>query len=289
MIELFKDLFEYQFLKNAVLAALLVSIVAGIIGTYITSRRLVFLSGGITHASFGGIGIAYYIGISPIIGAIVFSILSAFGIEALSHRKSIREDSAIGILWAFGMAVGIIFIFLTPGYAPNLLSFLFGGILTVTNADLLYLLILNIVIIFFFTFFYRQILYIAFDQEFARTQKIPVILMNYILIMFIAVAIVLSIRVVGIILLISLFTIPPATANIFSHHFGRIIFWSIPLSFLGSFVGLLFSYSMNIPSGAAIVVVLVFMFGIVKIIYSLVNRIKRKSAMALVENKFKQK
>jgi zinc transport system permease protein len=280
MIELFNDLFEYQFLKNAMLAALLVSVVAGIIGTYITSRRLVFLSGGITHASFGGIGIAYYIGINPVIGAIVFSILSAFGIEALSHRKSIREDSAIGILWAFGMAIGIIFIFLTPGYAPNLLSFLFGSILTVTNSDLLYLLVLNFFVILFFSIFYRQILYIAFDQEFARTQKVPVTLMNYILIMFIAIAIVLSIRVVGIILLISLFTIPPATANIFSHHFGRIILWSILLSFLGSFIGLLLSYSINIPSGAAIVVVLVVMFGIVKLLYSLINHLKRKSAMS---------
>jgi len=280
MIGLFNDLFEYQFLKNAVVAALLVSIVAGIIGTYITSRRLVFLSGGITHASFGGIGIAYYIGINPVIGAIVFSILSAFGIEALSHRKSIREDSAIGILWAFGMAVGIIFIFLTPGYAPNLLSFLFGSILTVTNSDLIYLLILNIVVILFFIIFYRPILYIAFDQEFARTQKVPVNLMNYILITFIAIAIVLSIRVVGIILLISLFTIPPATANIFSHHFGKIIFWSILLSFLGSFIGLLLSYSINIPSGAAIVVVLVIMFGAVKLLFSLFNQIKRRSAMA---------
>jgi zinc transport system permease protein len=257
-----------------------VSVVAGIIGTYITSRRLVFLSGGITHASFGGIGIAYYIGINPVIGAIVFSILSAFGIEALSHRKSIREDSAIGILWAFGMAVGIIFIFLTPGYAPNLLSFLFGSILTVTNSDLLYLLVLNFCVILFFAIFYRQILYIAFDQEFARTQKVPVTLMNYILIMFIAIAIVLSIRVVGIILLISLYTIPPATANIFSHHFGRIIIWSILLSFLGSFIGLLLSYSINIPSGAAIVVVLVVMFGIVKLLFGMFNHFKRKSAMA---------
>ncbi len=279
MIELFRDIFEYQFLQNAVAAALLVSVVAGIIGTYITSRRLVFLSGGITHASFGGIGIAYYIGINPVIGAIIFSILSAFGIEALSHRKNIREDSAIGILWAFGMAVGIIFIFLTPGYAPNLLSFLFGSILTVTNSDLLYLLILSIVVILFFIIFYRPILYIAFDQEFARTQKIPVTLMNYILIMFIAIAIVLSIRVVGIILLISLFTIPPATANIFSHHFGRIIFWSILLSFLGSFIGLILSYSINIPSGASIVVVLVLMFGVVKLLFGLYNRIQRKSIM----------
>ncbi len=281
MIDLFKDIFQYQFLMNAVIAAFLVSVVAGIIGTYITSRRLVFLSGGITHASFGGIGIAYYLGINPIVGAIVFSILSAFGIEALSHRKSIREDSAIGILWAFGMAFGIIFIFLTPGYAPNLLSFLFGSILTVTNADLLYLLALNLAVILFFILFYRPILYIAFDQGFARSQKIPVTLLNYVLITFIAIAIVLSIRVVGIILLISLFTIPPATANIFSNHFGRIIFWSILLSFLGCFIGLLLSYTMNIPSGAAIVVVLVLMFGVIKLLFELINRIKRHSAMTL--------
>jgi zinc transport system permease protein len=279
MIEIFREILQYQFLKNAVIAAFLVSVVAGIIGTYITARRLVFLSGGITHASFGGIGIAYYMGINPVFGAIVFSILSAFGIEALSHRKSIREDSAIGILWAFGMAVGIIFIFLTPGYAPNLLSFLFGSILTVTNNDLLSLLALNFAVILFFVLFYRPILYIAFDQDFARSQKIPVTVLNYVLITFIAIAIVLSIRVVGIILLISLFTIPPATANIFSKHFGRIIFWSILLSFFGCFIGLLLSYSMNIPSGAAIVVVLVLVFGVIKLLNGLYNIIKRHSAM----------
>jgi len=278
MISIFKDIFEYQFLQNAVYAAVLVSIVAGIIGTYITARRLVFLSGGITHASFGGIGIAYYMGISPIIGAVIFSILSAFGIEALSHRKNIREDSAIGILWAFGMAVGIIFIFLTPGYAPNLLSFLFGSILTVTNTDLLYLVILNVVVILFFAIFYRSILYFAFDPEFARTQKMPVAFLNYILITFIAIAIVLSIRVVGIILLISLFTIPPATANTFTHHFGKMILWSILISFLGSFLGLLISYSINIPSGAAIVVVLVAAFSLVKAFFSLTTKLKRIKA-----------
>jgi len=281
MISIFKDIFEYQFLKNAVLAAFLVSIAAGIIGTYITSRRLVFLSGGITHASFGGIGIAYYMGISPVIGAIVFSVLSAFGIEVLSHRKNIREDSAIGILWAFGMAVGIIFIFLTPGYAPNLMSFLFGSILTVTNSDLLYLIILNLLVILFFILFYRQILYIAFDQDFARSQKIPVNFFNYILIAFIAIAIVLSIRVVGIILLISLFTVPPTIANIFSNHFGKIIFWSILISFIGAFIGLLLSYGINIPSGAAIVVVFVLMFGIVKsfsVLFQRINRSKKLKA-----------
>jgi len=284
MTTIFNDLLEYQFLRNALYAAILVSIVSGIIGTYITSRRLVFLSGGITHASFGGIGIAYYLGINPIVGAVIFSILSAFGIEALSHRKNIREDSAIGILWAFGMAVGIIFIFLTPGYAPNLLSFLFGSILTVTNTDLLYLILLNIVVILFFSIFYRSILYFAFDPEFARTQKMPVAFLNYVLITFIAIAIVLSIRVVGIILLISLFTIPPATANTFTHHFGKLIFWSILLSFLGSFIGLMLSYSINIPSGASIVVVLVIMFGLVKISFGLINKIKRSTNSININN-----
>lgn len=279
MTSIFSDLLQYQFLRNALYAAILVSIVAGIIGTYITARRLVFLSGGITHASFGGIGIAYFLGMNPIIGAVLFSILSAFGIEVLTHRKSIREDSAIGILWAFGMAVGIIFIFLTPGYAPNLLSFLFGSILTVTNSDLVYLIILNLVVVLFFTIFYRSILYFAFDQDFARTQKMPVTLLNYILITFIAISIVLSIRVVGIILLISLFTIPPATANTFSHHFGKLMVWSIILSFIGSFIGLILSYSINIPSGASIVVVLVIMFGVVKLAAGLKKSIIRKSIL----------
>lgn len=279
MTSIFSDLLQYQFLRNALYAAILVSIVAGIIGTYITARRLVFLSGGITHASFGGIGIAYFLGMNPIIGAVLFSILSAFGIEVLTHRKSIREDSAIGILWAFGMAVGIIFIFLTPGYAPNLLSFLFGSILTVTNSDLVYLIILNLVVVLFFTIFYRSILYFAFDQDFARTQKMPVTLLNYILITFIAISIVLSIRVVGIILLISLFTIPPATANTFSHHFGKLMVWSIILSFIVSFIGLILSYSINIPSGASIVVVLVIMFGVVKLAAGLKKSIIRKSIL----------
>jgi zinc transport system permease protein len=275
MIGFLNDILEYQFLQNAFIAAILVSVIAGIIGTYITARRLVFLSGGITHASFGGIGIAYYFGINPILGAIIFSILSAFGIETLSRRKSLREDSAIGILWAFGMAIGVIFIFLTPGYAPNLMSFLFGSILTVTHSDLIYLSLMAVVVVAFFTLLYRSILYFAFDPEFARTQKVPVTLLNYILIAFIAIAIVLSIRVVGIILLISLYTIPPATANIFSQHFGRIILWSILISLVGSTMGLLFSYRVNIPSGASIVMVLVAIFGLTKLLNSVRTRLKR--------------
>ncbi len=274
-----QDILEYQFLQNALIAAILVSISAGIAGTYITSRRLVFLSGGITHASFGGIGIAYFLGINPIIGATIFSVLSALGIEALSHRKGIREDSAIGILWALGMATGIIFIFLTPGYAPNLMSFLFGSILTVTKSDLMLLLILDLVLILVFLLYSKTIIYVSFDSAFAQTQKIRVKTINLLLLTLMSVAIVLSIRAVGIVLLISLFTIPPSTANLFSNRFNRIIIWSILISLIGTIIGLIISYRVNIPSGAAIIIVFVLIFGFVKLLAVLITEIKRRKSM----------
>ncbi len=158
------SIFQYEFIIKGSSGSLFASITAGIAGTYIVSRRMVFLSGGITHASFGGIGIGYFIGINPVIGAAIFGILSALGVEYLSVKQKIREDSAIGILWAFGMAIGIIFIYLTPGYTPNLMSYLFGSILTVTNADIIALGIMSVVLMLYFGIFYRAIIYISFDE-----------------------------------------------------------------------------------------------------------------------------
>ena len=157
------DLFQYTFFQNALLGSLFASIACGIIGTYIVTRRLVFISGGITHASFGGIGIGLYTGISPILAAAVFSILSAFGVEWLSKRNDMREDSAIAVFWTFGMAVGIIFSFLAPGFKPDLSSFLFGNILTITYAGIYLLAGLSIALTAFFTLFMRPIVAIAFD------------------------------------------------------------------------------------------------------------------------------
>ena len=173
------NIFQYEFIVKGLLGAIFASITAGIAGTYIVSRRMVFLSGGITHASFGGIGIGYFMGINPVIGAAVFGILSALGVEYLSVRQKIREDSAIGILWAFGMAIGIIFIYLTPGYTPNLMSYLFGSILTVTNADIIALGIMSVILILYFGIFYRTILYISFDEVFARTYSAYVDIFKY--------------------------------------------------------------------------------------------------------------
>jgi len=258
------ELLEYKFIVNSLLAGILASISCGIIGTYIVTRRMVFLSGGITHSSFGGIGIGYYLGYNPIIFAAIFGVLSALGIEFISKRSNIREDSVIGILWSFGMAVGIMFVFLTPGYAPNLMSYLFGSILTVSSLDIYLMLGLSIVLILVFTFFYRTIVFISYDQEFARTHKIAVSLINYILIGLVALTIVLNIKVVGIILVISLLTIPQSIANLFTKNFRNIIIVSIVIGLIGAFLGLIISYKINIPSGASIIFSLVMIFILAK-------------------------
>lgn len=265
MIEQITDLLDYRFFNNALLAALFASVACGIIGSYIVAKRMVFISGGITHASFGGIGIAYYLGISPILGAAVFSIMAALGIEWVSTKSNIREDSAIGILWSFGMAVGIIFIFITPGYAPNLMSYLFGSILTVSYYDLLLIGTLALILILIFVFFYHLILFIAFDEEYARSHKAPVDLIKYLLISLVAITIVLNIRIVGIILVISFLTIPQSTANILTKRFNYIIILSIAFGIIGSIGGLLISYFYNIPSGATIIFVFVLIFILVKL------------------------
>lgn len=258
------ELFSYDFFLYAISGAALSAVLCGIIGSYIVARRMVFISGGITHASFGGIGIAYYFGVNPVAGAVVFGILSAIGIRYLSARSKIREDTAIGILWSMGMAIGIVFIFLTPGYAPNLMSFLFGNILMVTAADLLILSVLVLVSSLFFILFYKPILYISFDEDFARAQRFPVKTINSLLLMLVALTIVLNIRIAGIILVMSLVTMPQSIANIFTNDFKFIIIWSVVFGLIGSIGGLVFSYFVNIPSGAAIIICLAGMYLILK-------------------------
>ena len=173
------ELLQYTFFQHALLGSLFASIACGIIGTYIVTRRLVFISGGITHASFGGIGIGLYTGISPLLTAAIFSVLSAFGVEWLSKRSDMREDSAIAVFWTFGMAIGIIFSFLAPGFTPDLSSFLFGNILTITQSDILLLGILSIVLIIFFSLFLRPIVAIAFDRSHFRVSADDVYRSDY--------------------------------------------------------------------------------------------------------------
>lgn len=259
------DLFQYTFFQNAVIGSLLASILCGMIGTYIVTRRLVFISGGITHASFGGIGLGVYFGIYPILSAALFSVFSAFGVQWLSKRNDMREDSAIAVFWAFGMAIGIIFSYLTPGFVPDLSSYLFGNILTITYPDLWLLGILAFLVALLFILFLRPIIYVAFDAEFARSQRLPVDLIEYTLMMFIALSIVSCLRMVGIVLAISLLTIPQMTANLFTRNFKNIVWLSIIIGFIGCLGGLLASYQLNVPSGASIIFCSILLYILCKI------------------------
>lgn len=267
------ELFQYNFFTNTVLAALFTSISVGIIGTYIVSRRMVFLSGGITHASFGGIGIAYYFGFNPVFGAAAFAVFSAIGIDLFSNKRFMRNDSLIGIWWSAGMALGVFFVYITPGYTPNLMSYLFGSILTVTALDVYLLAGLALVIVLFFLFFHKIIMFIAFDQNYARTHKVPVGVMSVFTSTLVALSIVFSIKVAGIILVISLLTIPQAIVNLFTYNYKNIMLYSVVLSFIGIFSGLLISFKVDVPSGASIIFSLLFMFLIARLLVFVMSKI----------------
>jgi zinc transport system permease protein len=265
-------IFEYSFVLKSLLGALFASITAGIIGTYIVSRRLVFLSGGITHASFGGIGLGYFLGIDPVLGAAFFGLSSALGIEYLSEKSKMREDSAIGILWAFGMAFGIIFIYLTPGYAPNLMSYLFGSILTVTWTDIITLGIMSAALIIYTFLFYRVLLYVSFDENYARTFTGKVSLFKYVSVGLTGLAIVFNIRMAGVILIISLLTIPANIIMLFTRKYLKIVVWSFILSFIGISGGFALSWVTSLPTGAVIVFVLVIFWLIGRLVRSLLKK-----------------
>ena len=254
------ELLQYAFFQNALTGSIFTCISCGMVGTYIVSRRLVFISGGITHASFGGLGLGFYLGISPIFSALLFSIASAFGVEWLSKRQNVREDSAIAAFWALGMALGVICIFLTPGYSPNVSAYLFGNILTITLSDIGFAGTLAVSLSILFMIFFKPILYIAFDSEFAKTQGAKVALIEHLMMLAIAVTIVSSIRLIGIMLLMSLLTVPQMTANLFSSRMQKIILYSIGLGIVGCISGLFLSYYLNVPSGAAIIFVQILIF-----------------------------
>ena len=247
---------QYEFMRNALAAAFLVSIACGVVGTYVVVKRIVFISGGIAHTAFGGIGLGYLLGINPILTAIPFSLLSAVGIGTMSKKVKVSEDTAIGILWAAGMALGVLFIHFSPGYAPDLFSYLFGNILTVPSADLAVMGILDAVIIATSIAFYKEFKALSFDEEYAEVSGVPVKKLYLLLLCMIALSVVVLIRVVGVILVIALLTIPAAISRQFTYNMKNIMLLSILLGATLTTGGLWLSYEANLPSGATIVLLL---------------------------------
>ena len=272
----FSDLVHYQYLLNAFTACLLSGITCGVIGTYVVCRRMVFLAGGITHASFGGLGIAFWLGANPIGGALLFAILSALGIEWAGSRGRIREDSAIGIIWSVGMAVGALFMSLRPGYTSGDLSaYLFGSIVTVTRGDVTALALLTLVILAGALLWLRPIMYVAFDRDFARSRGIPTRVVSYLMAALVAATIVLSIRIMGIVLLISLLTIPVTIINTFTKSFRTLAPAAAAVAVAGNLAGLALSYNFEVSPGAAIIFTLTVTLILVKLLTLLVKKRRR--------------
>lgn len=263
---------EYTFVQNALLGSLLASIACGMVGTYIVARRLVLISGGITHASFGGIGLGVYFGINPILSAMAFAVASACGVQWLSNRGRVREDSAIAVFWTFGMSLGIIFSFMTPGFMADLSSYLFGSILAIGPADLWVLAAVTAAVAAVFALFMRTIVCTAFDPVFARSLRLPVAAVEYVMMALTAMTIVATLRLVGIVLAISLLTIPQLTANIFTYSFGRMAALSTLFGLAYCVAGLAVSYWLNVPSGASIIFVSIIIYTALKAIKTAVRK-----------------
>ncbi len=270
------EILHYEFMRNALIAAVLVNIACGIVGTYVVIKKIVFLSGGISHAAFGGIGLGYLLGVNPIITAVPFSLLSALAIGFMSKRSKLSEDTAIGIIWAAGMALGIIFINLTPGYAPDLFSYLFGNILTIPVSDLYIMVILDLTIILIVALFFKEFFSISFDEEFSTVVGIPTRILYMVILCMVALSVVILIRVVGIILVIALLTIPSSICRQFTYNIKKLMFGSIIVGIISTVAGLLISYLLNIASGAAIIILLVLLFLVSFLVKKALNSINRR-------------
>jgi zinc transport system permease protein len=271
-----KALFEYQFLQNALISGILASIVCGMIGVIVIEKKLVMMSGGIAHTAYGGVGLGYLMGFEPIIGAFLFSICAAIGIGYIKRKGSTSSDVIIGLFWSLGMALGIFFIALMPGYPPDLSSYLFGSILSVTKSNLRLILILTCIVTLVIVTLYHDWTAYLFDEEFASIIGVRTAFLEYLLLILIAMTVVVLIRVVGIILVLALITAPAAAAGMLTSNLKKRMIFSILFGSVFCIAGLWISYELNIASGASIVILSVMCYFILYIAHAFHARLTRK-------------
>ena len=260
------EVLQYDFIQNALIAGVLISIAAGIIGSLVVVNKITFLTGGIAHSSYGGIGLAIYLGLPVLFGATVFAVLTAVIIAIITLNNRNRIDAIIGMMWASGMAIGIIFVDLTPGYNVDLMSYLFGSIIAVSNDDLIYMTALDIFIVSTVVFFYKQILAVSYDSEFATLRGINVKFFYTLILILAALCAVAAIKAVGLILVIALLTIPTYLAESFASRLSTMMVISLILATIFTILGLVVSYIYDISSGASIIMVAVVILAFVKLI-----------------------
>ncbi len=254
-MSLLGPLAEFAFIRNMFIAGLLASVACGIIGTYVVVKRLVFISGGIAHTCFGGIGLAYLLGFEPILGAVLFAVGTAVTLGITSMKTRLREDSTIGVLWVMGMALGILFITKAPGIVPDPMTILFGSIVLVGSRDLLFMVGLTIAIVLVVVCMYKQLLAITFDEEFAKISGIPTGSLYLLLLVLIALTVVLLLRVVGVVLAIALLTIPATISGLFTHDMKRMMGLAVVVGMVLVTIGLSLSVLYDLDPGPPIVIV----------------------------------
>ncbi len=269
MINALLEALQFGFMRNALVAGALVSIACGVIGTFVVVKRMVFVSGGIAHAAYGGIGLGYFLDgrtinvcervlnvrVNPVLGAIVFSLAAALGMGTVQRKTRQRADTLIGVMWAIGMALGIVFVDLTESYKVDLMSYLFGSILAVPRSDLLIMLALDGVVITLVALFYKELLAVSFDETFATVENVPVDAIYIILLCMIALTVVMMMRVVGLIMVIALLTMPAAISAQFVKDIGKMMVLASVLGVIFTTTGLWLSYFLNLTSGATIILV----------------------------------
>ncbi|MEA2031142.1 MAG: metal ABC transporter permease [candidate division Zixibacteria bacterium] len=282
MTDFFHAIANYPFMLNALLAGLLASIACGVTGTYVVSRRITYLAGGLAHSVLGGMGVAYYLNVvhgwnwlHPLHGAIVAALLAAIVIGLVSLYSKEREDTAIGAVWAIGMAVGIVFISQTPGYSQDLMSYLFGNILMVGSGDLILIAILDALILITVALFFNQFQAVCFDQEFARIRGVNVELFYLLLLGLTALTVVILTTVVGIVMVIALLALPAAVAMRFTRTLFQTMLLGVILSALFSTIGLGLSYTPDLPAGATIILVAGATYVLVAFGDSILNRLRK--------------
>ncbi|MEE4240218.1 MAG: metal ABC transporter permease [Desulfopila sp.] len=247
------EAFHFEFMRNALMAGILTSVICGVIGTLIVVNRLVFLSGGVAHSAYGGIGLAFFFGIPYMLGAVGFAFLAAMLMAAVSMKSKQRADTIIGVIWAVGMASGVLLLDMTPGYNVDLMSYLFGSILSVPFSDLVTMLIIGSIILLVVTYYFRDLLIMSYDEEFARVRGVPVRGLYYLLIGIVSITVVMVVQVVGLILVIALLTIPPYIAEKYTKSLFQMMMLSCALGMVFTIGGLWASYTYDMTSGAVII------------------------------------
>lgn len=275
MIETIIEALQFDFMRNAIMVGILVSIACGIIGTFVVVNRIVFVSGGIAHAAYGGIGLGYFFGFNPVLGAIAFALISALAMGWVERKMHQRKDTVIGVMWAIGMAIGIILIDLTKGYKAGLESYLFGSILAVPQQSLIIMLILDLIIVLMVVLFYKELLAISFDPIYALTRNLPVDALYLMLVAAIALTVVMVMQVVGLIMVIALLTIPAAIAGQFVKGLKGMMFLASILGIFFTLTGLWLSYFFNLTSGATIILTCGFAYLISLVFKTLTIRIQK--------------